>query len=136
MASQTFSNTLSGHRIGRRALVTVPLTVVLSDSAFPMATGGDDTAEASENETISDVRVAGGALEGKAREQARKTLEEETLLEGRRLTPAGSERWIRLDHKSVKLPSPQGHVRDGRSDTELGGAAGGLVSVVRGWQAE
>lgn len=47
---------------------------------------------------MGDVRVAGVSLEGKTREQARKTLEEETLLEGMRLTRAGLEREITLDH--------------------------------------
>jgi hypothetical protein len=78
--------------------VFVPLTVVLAGGALLRATGGDDTGEVSGNETIGNVRVAVVSLEGKTREQARKTLEEETLLEGIRLTRAGLEREITLDH--------------------------------------
>ena len=71
--------------------------------AFLLGAGGDDRSASDGGKIRGDVRVGGISLEGQTREQARQTLEEETALEGIRLSGAPGGQDIALDAASAGI---------------------------------
>lgn len=103
MARRNFSNTLTSRRLGRRAIWLVAGALVLAGGAFVLGVGGAGGLAARGDRAIGDVSVAGIPLEGETREQARRTLKEESSMEEIRLIRDGSKQSLTLDTRTVEF---------------------------------